>query len=90
MKRFTLLGMAALASLSLTVAAPALADSDNNPSLTAATADAGAGPGKAGASSPKSMLVVQDSDAGKGGARIDTSGFQRFDVGTASGATKAS
>lgn len=90
MKRFTILGMAALASLSLTLAAPALADSDNNPSLTAATADASSGPGHTSASSPTTLLTAQDSDQGTGGARIDTTGFQRLDVGTASGAAKAS
>lgn len=90
MKRFTILGMAALTSLSLTFAAPALADSDNNPSLTSASADAAASPGALGASSPKSLLTAQDSDQGTGGARIDSTGFQRDDVGTASGAAKAS
>lgn len=89
MKRFTVLGMAALASLSLTFATPALADSDNNPSLTAATADASAAPGALGSSSPKTLLAVQDSDKGIGGAQIASTGFQRYDVGTASGAAKA-
>jgi hypothetical protein len=67
-----------------------LADSDNNPSLTSASADAAAGPGALGAASPKSLLAAQDSDRGAGGARIDSTGFQRDDVGTASGAAKAS